>query len=320
MQSRTLLMLVALLLGTNVLTGFAWAQNRSATATVHSGRNQEAYGLLANRIFAEDANDVIINFSPLRTALNMYFDKNIPERHSFYFEYLPTGTSIRINSNEELIGASLLKLPVVMNLYKAQELGKVRLDQTVTLKQEWLDADFGTLYKRGAGAKIMLQQAADMVLQESDNTAVNAILDTVNPLLGPEEHALVELDTPHTIVERNRVEIGAQPYSSLLKCLYFSCFLNENHSQMILERMTKAEDYGRIAAGVPDSIPVAHKIGTFSTVTQGDCGIVYNETRPFIVCMLLDEPDPEASRHIKEVTALIYQYVSSSQHNTDNDR
>ncbi|MDB5182190.1 MAG: hypothetical protein JWP13_953 [Candidatus Saccharibacteria bacterium] len=88
-----------------------------------------------------------------------------------------------------------------MNLHKAAELGKVRLDQKVTLKQEWLDNQFGTVYQRGAGAQTTLEKLAGHVLRESDNTSANAINAIVNPLLALEQHALNKLDVRHTITD-----------------------------------------------------------------------------------------------------------------------
>jgi beta-lactamase class A len=305
---------IGLLTLTNIVSVLSWrnalAHSRHTDAVT---KKQEAYPLLAKRIFVESPNDVIINFSPLRAALNQYFEKNVTANYSFYFEYLPTGSSIRINSNDELIGASLLKLPVVMNLYKAEELGKVQLNQKVTLKQEWLDNQFGSLYKRGAGAQLSMQELAQYVLRESDNTAANAIYATVNPLLPEDEHALVELDVPHTITDQQRTKIGAQSYTSLLKCLYFSCFVNEDHSQQILSLMTQAPYEGRLGAGVPENVKVAHKIGTYSNLTEGDCGIVYLESRNYAACMLIDLPSAQANRHMQMVSSLIYQYMSAQE-------
>jgi beta-lactamase class A len=309
---RVIPILLAILVVTNILTVAAWQSVRSHTAQVDPllSKRQE-HPLLAKRLFVQDPNDVIVNFSPLRDALNQYFEQNVPARYSFYFEYMPTGTSIRINSNEELVGASLLKLPVVMNLYKAVELGKVRLDQPVALKAEWLDNQFGTVYQRGAGARLTYQELAEHVLRESDNTSANAISATVTPLLTDDDMALSELDVPYTITKDKRTDIGAQSYTSLLKCLYFSCFVSEEHSQAILELMSEAPHEGRIGAGLPDDVTVAHKIGTFSNNTESDCGIVYLDSRNYTVCMLVELPSAQANQHIKIVSSLIYQYLST---------
>lgn len=82
--------------------------------------SEEEYPFLAKRLFEKNPNYVLINFSPLRTSLNQYFDNN-DLVGSLYFEYLPSDTSIRINGSKELRAASLMKLPVAMELSKAHE-------------------------------------------------------------------------------------------------------------------------------------------------------------------------------------------------------
>jgi len=89
-------------------------------------RDRAAYPLLSNRIFADNPNDAILNLAPLRSELRDYFS-TLDSEYSFYAEYLPTGTSIKINQDSPMIAASLLKVPVVMNLFYAAENGKVNL-------------------------------------------------------------------------------------------------------------------------------------------------------------------------------------------------
>lgn len=132
------------------------------------------YPLLAKRLFVDNPNDTFVNFVELRKQLNSYFSNNNISG-SLYFEYLPTGTSIRIDGDKQQVGASLLKVPAAMELYKAAELGKIDLDQTVTIQQDWLDDAYGDLYKKGAGYQLTLREAAKIMLENSDNTALNVI-------------------------------------------------------------------------------------------------------------------------------------------------
>src|SRR3989338_211964 len=56
---------------------------------------------LSKRIFAENQNDILINFIPLREAMRTYMDK-LGEAAGVYFEYLPSGNSIGINDKMEV--------------------------------------------------------------------------------------------------------------------------------------------------------------------------------------------------------------------------
>ena len=129
MKKRTLVIGAALLVGLNIL---AWAV---VLKPIPMSSPRAGYSYLSPRIFADNPNDILINFVSLRKELHKDFT-TLPEgtKYSLYFEYLPSGTPIKIGSDNELIAASLIKLPLVMNLYRADELGKINLDKIVTIQ------------------------------------------------------------------------------------------------------------------------------------------------------------------------------------------
>lgn len=88
--------------------------------------------------------------------------------------------------------------------------------------------------------------------------------------------------------------------------------MSPEHSNTILEDLTHSANSKRIRAGVPAEVPVAHKIGSFSDITQSDCGIVYVPDRHYTLCIMLDTNGPDADKHIKEITRMTYDYVSKA--------
>lgn len=277
--------------------------------------NQETakdYPLLAKRLFIENPSDNRINFSPLRSAVKQYFEDN-NLNGSLYFEYLPTGTSIRVNEDSRFRGASLIKLPVAMELYKAQEIGKVNLDQKVRLKPEWLNSEYGTLYQKGAGYELSYRDAAKIMLTESDNTALRAVASVTESALQNYDRAFGALDIDYSPSRDDGVDIGTRSYSSFLKCLYFACYNNKKDSQELLTYLTETKFDSRIKAGIDDkSIPVAHKIGTYNAQVQSDCGIVYLENNNYALCiMLTGDNNPATDSHMAELSSMIYTYLKN---------
>lgn len=271
---------------------------------------QDQYPLLAKRILQDSPNDVIVNFIPLRQAIKKYLQDSGLE-HSFYFEYLPTGTTIRSSESEQLAGASLLKLPTIMSLYKAAELQKINLDEEVEIQKEWLDISFGDLWRRGAGAKITLREAARIAIIDSDNTAIKIIRGSLGEIIANNDTVLSQLDVEFPFAEATgQSQVSARDYANLLRCLYLSCYLAKDNSQEILARMTEAKDFGRIEAGVPDTVKVARKIGVFEDTVQSDCAIVYVPNRPYMLCILLKAPVNQASQHMATLSEIIYSFVS----------
>lgn len=291
-------------------TGYILARNTSSGGQSNTRVADKEYSLLAKRLFMDNPNDTRINFSPLRRDLNQYFaDKRF--EGSVYFEYLPTGTSVRVNPDVKYRAASLIKLPVAMEFYKAVEQGKLTLDQTITLKEEWLNDRFGSLYEKGPGYQLTLEEAAEIMIKESDNTALRIIIDaTAN--LGIEDRALGALDIELKTYKDGSIDIGTRSYSSFLKCLYFACYNTKQHSQAILELLATTPFNDRLVAGIDDkTIKTAHKIGVFNTEVQSDCGIVYVPDNNYVLCVMLEgDNNEQTNRSIAEISRLVYQFVT----------
>lgn len=283
---------------------------KESTDNLTSMSESKKYPLLSKRIFAENQNDVLLNFVSLRKQLETRFNE-VDAPKSFYFEYLPSGTSVRIGENTELIAASLIKVPLTMNLYKAVELGKINLDKTVTITESEIDGGFGDLWEKGAGTKITLREAARLALSESDNTAMHVIFDATVGLLPSDQESLNNLDIDQNI-ENGQAVINAKSYASILKSLYLSSYLQRQSSEEILSYLSKSTATNRLTAKLPSDTTVAHKIGVYnSDWSESDCGIIYAPKRPYMVCIMVGLPDDQANKFIADTSKLIYDYVIS---------
>jgi len=290
--------------------GFNVYQARKNRAASDANTQQTRYPYLSKRITLENPNDVLINFVSLRKSLESQLGAVKAEK-SFYFEYIPGGTSIKIGSDNELVAASLIKLPLVMNLYRAAELGRIDLDKTVTLQQSDLDNAYGDLWEEGAGYKLTLRQAAALMLQQSDNTATHVVFNNVRGLLRDDEQSLNQLDVEQNLKDGQAV-IDAESYASVLRSLYLSSYLDNENSQEILTFLTKSEENRRLTALLPKDLKVAHKNGVFNSAwSESDCGIVYVPKRPYILCIMLGLPEDESNQLIAKLSKEVYDYVIS---------
>jgi beta-lactamase class A len=269
------------------------------------------YPLLAKRLFVEDPNDTIVNFEPLRSKLRAELKYYGDAGSSLYFEYLPTGTSIRIGDQTQLVGASLLKLPAVMDLYHLAENGKVNLDERVSLEEAWLDDQFGELYKKGTGYTLSIRELAKIALEQSDNTALNGVQAVVKRLeLNQANSSYNALDVDFSDTEMTDLELSARSYSSFLKCLYFACYVSPDGSQEILNYLSNSVvGKERLPKYLPPTTTVAHKIGVVGENTQADCGIVYVEYRHYVLCIMLKETKEKGSEVIAQLSKHVYDYV-----------
>src|SRR5579872_2021372 len=171
MRQWIFLGLAVIFLGTSLIFGRLYLNDHHQL----SAPNQ--YPLLANRIFLDTADDTTVNFQPLRSNVQAYLAK-LNVKHSFYFEYLSTGSTIRDGEDTALVGASLMKIPIVMDLYKAVEEHKVSLNKQVTVPAnvpDGNDPQYGNIDNLQTGQLISLQNAVQLTLSASDNTAAYTI-------------------------------------------------------------------------------------------------------------------------------------------------
>ncbi len=275
------------------------------------------FPLLSPRIFAQNRNDIIINFTTLRGQIRTFMENQKDMHVGVYFEYLPSGVSVGVNEKDNFISASLIKVPLIMGITKMIERGKISPSQTITLEASDLDRNFGQLWQRGAGATLTVQEAIDLTLKESDNTAARALdrLVTNDPI----REVYDALDIPTDWTGPLPV-VSPKNYSSVFRCLYLSCFLSFEHSQQILRTLTQtAFNESGIAAGVPQFVPVAHKIGMFDSSKSDervrlDCGIVYVPKRPYVLCILGEAKtgtENQINEFAQQMSDLIFRYVST---------
>lgn len=283
-------------------------------ANINTARLQSKYDLLSKRIFINSPNDILLDFSGLKREVGNYLGNNSSGKTSFYFEYLPTGSSVSFNEDEEVVGASLLKLPVVIKIYKLAGQGKIDLDEMVALKKEWLNNSYGDLYKKGEGYRLTVRDAVNYALEKSDNTAVLLLFSKLEQAEGVGNIKLLDfVDARFEVGLNQEILIGSESYSSVLKCLYFSCYLNIDNSQDILNKLAIAEDKSRLLRRIPEGVRVAHKIGVYGNEAQSDCGIFYIDEgeRNYLLCVMIKGKDPQASDDIADLSKIVYDYVTS---------
>lgn len=271
--------------------------------------SSEQFPFLSKRIFVENQNDILLNFLPLRYALQKYVASATDERIGLYFEYLPSGASIGVNEKMEIESASLLKIPVVMAMYYLIETNQIARDEVIELKKDQLSQKFGSLWKRGAGAKITAIEAIRYALTESDNTATRALLS----LLPDDAIKTVfdSIDIPF-LSDHGIVRVSPKNYTSVLRSLYLSSFLKEESSNEILDLLTQSTFDDQIRAGVPQPIKVAHKIGVYDELSAySDCGIVFLPSRPYSLCIIGYGDKARMGEHMRTISLMIYQYVTA---------
>src|SRR5262245_25587215 len=127
---------------------------------------------LAPLCLAEDSPSLETRLAPLATAHK--------GKVALAVKHLGTGESCTLNGDEPMPTASLIKFPVMIEVYLQAAEGKVKLADPVTLREADKVPGSGILtYHFSDGANFPLRDAVRLMIAYSDNTATNLVLDKI---------------------------------------------------------------------------------------------------------------------------------------------
>ncbi len=102
---------------------------------------------------------------------------------SIYIRYLSTGEEIAIDADRPVETMSVIKVPLLVTLFRAVEAGQADLDQRITLKACHKRFGTGVLQTLDDGLVLSLRDAAMLMIIQSDNTATDLCFEAID---GPE--------------------------------------------------------------------------------------------------------------------------------------
>lgn len=256
----------------------------------------------------------IINFQPLRDSF-VTIQKKYPQKTYAYFAYLNNAAWVGVNERDTFVAASLVKVPLAMAVYAAIEDGKLDEDAIYGLEEININNSFGVEHNLSEGDSVTVEQLIEIMLTKSDNTAANALYTILNRV-GIEDplndiYAAMGWDFKDSGDSVNYGLIHVKILSNMFLSLYNATYVNPDHSESILRYLTKTEFDQEIEKGVPDSIPVSHKVGIYEAEdVYSDCGIVYAPNREYILCLGSSGGSVESARSfMAEISKAAYDYV-----------
>lgn len=214
-----------------------------------------------------------------------------PGHTSFFFKNLVTGETFAYNEKEPLVAASVIKLTVMAELFRAMEAGEIDGDQLIASREEDKVPICGVLTLMHTGTQLTPVDLCWLMITISDNMATNMLID----LLGEEKimnniRALglegVELNRklfetrPGFREKRNW--ITAAGIGKLLEMIYRGQLVSENASKKMMDMLLAQQCTNKMPLLLPGEGVAAHKTGEDDTITH-DTGIVFAR-EPFVAC------------------------------------
>ena len=242
-----------------------------------------------------------------------------------------TGVELLINPDEEFHAASMMKVPVMVRLYRMAEAGSLDLDDPIEVRNEFRSIFDGSVYSldleedsdstlyAAAGTSIPTRDLIDLMITRSSNLATNVLIELADP---DSIAAMLELFGAGGMKVLRGVE-DIPAYRNGLNNTTTARGLLELYDAMGSGRAAGPEATGEmldillrqafndaIPAGLPDDVPVAHKTGWITAVDH-DGGLIYPAgEQPYVLVVLTSgvEDETVTRQAAAEVSRLVWEW------------
>jgi len=96
-----------------------------------------------------------------------------------YVKFSGSGEEIAYHADVQMDTMSVIKIPLLVTLFRQQDAGRLDLNQRLTLETRWKRFGTGVLHAMDDGMVFSLRDAATLMIIESDNTATDYCFEAV---------------------------------------------------------------------------------------------------------------------------------------------
>lgn len=278
------------------------------------------------RMFGYSADSKHAQMIPLKENVNMPVLKQelltLMENYQtvkpaiFVWDY-ETQNYIDINASESYATASIIKIPVLIDVFKSIEAGQFSLDDKMPLTEYYRTEGSGSLQFKARNSQYSIDKLAELMITESDNSATNMLVSKVGSMTDVNQ-SIRDWGLKNTTIQTWLPDLSGTNRTTareMATMLYNidenDKFLSQASRNKILNYMGHVHNNRLIQAGLsPDAI-FLHKTGDIGSML-GDAGIVIAPNgKKYIVVILANRPHNSfaGKEFIVKASEIIYNYM-----------
>lgn len=235
---------------------------------------------------------------------------------SIYVWEYDQGMYLDINSNELYPAASIIKLPILVRMFKSIEANQFTIYDEMKMTEQYRSSGSGNLQYSQAGRSYTMDYLAKIMIQDSDNTSTNMIMSKIGGMedvnVGLRDWGLSKTYVRTWLPDlAGTNKTTAADIAKILYNLDNPGFLNINSREYIIDYMSHVKNDRLIQAGLGEGALFIHKTGDIGTML-GDAGIVYApDGKKYIVVILAKRPynSYQGKEFIVKASELIYKVI-----------
>ena len=235
---------------------------------------------------------------------------------SVYVWDYDTGHYADINGSELFSAASIIKIPVLLQLFRSIDLNQVSLYDEMTLTEYYRSEGSGGLQFKAENSKYTFDYLARVMITDSDNSATNMIMSKIGSMTDVNQ-GIRDWGLKHTHVKtwlpdlQGTNHTTAKDLAVMLYNIENPKFLSMSSRERIFDYMGHVKNNRLIQAGLGNGASFLHKTGDIGKML-GDAGIVYTPNgKKYIVVILANRPyNSQAGKDfIVHASEIIYNYM-----------
>lgn len=269
----------------------------------------------------------------LQTKIRSQIDSIQGEVAVVFLNLSDTTDSLYINEDVEFHAASTMKVPVMIELFKQEEAGKINLNDSILLVNEFKSIVDGSSYSMDISddsddviynkinTKVTIHDLMYSMITVSSNLATNVLIELVDAKnvtatmwdLGAEK-----IEVLRGVEDLKAYELGlsnsttAKDLSIIMKAIATNQTGSDVNSKAMIAILKDQQFNEVIPLYLPKNAEVAHKTGWITGVHH-DAGIVYLPDGRFYVLVLLSKNLKDFDKGTEQLAGIsktIYDYMT----------
>ncbi|BAY08633.1 serine hydrolase [Calothrix sp. NIES-2098] len=248
--------------------------------------------------------------------------KALMNRYSFlqtgmFFLDLDTGNYLDIGGDRVFPAASTIKLPILIAFFQDLDAGKVRLDETLTMRGDLVTNGSGVMQYERVGKKYSALETITKMVTISDNTATNMIIDRLGGAAKLNQR-FRSWGLKDTVIRRLLADLrgtnttSSQDMARVLALLVNNKLVSESSKEQALDILRHTTIHTLLPAGLGKGAVIANKTGDIGFLI-GDAGfITMPNGKRYLAAIFVKRPykDSRGRDFIRQVSQLVYNYLN----------
>ncbi|MBE7713350.1 MAG: serine hydrolase [Cyanobacteria bacterium SIG26] len=258
-----------------------------------------------------------VNMPALKQSLMNLMEQYQTVKPAIYVWDYDTQNYIDINASKIYATASIIKIPVLIEVFKSIEAGHFSLDDTMPLTEYYRTEGSGSLQFKAHNSQYTIDKLAEIMITESDNSATNMLMAKVGSMEDI-NRAMRDWGLKNTKVNTWLPDLSGTNYTTardMAQMIYNidenEKFLSEESRAKMLNYMGHVHNNRLIGAGLGAGSVFLHKTGDIGTML-GDAGIVIAPNgKKYIAVILANRPYNSfaGKEFIVEASKIIYNHL-----------